>query len=272
MTPYKGVRWTWVGQARHGPENLLGWQRNRLLDWSHSFQEKRKCSGHHIGLCFLMRHFPPHLGILLLPLPKLLTARGFQSPAPQPSVQKTFPVEYACEGTSLRSPAERPGKLTFPHSRLSWSPAACPPHYDTGWPHGWWRGCHKQTRNSSMSQERTVFQSGLRVGLSGFPSGVWFSCLASDWDRRAVRQKVDREWASLRHIIFTEALPGAGRDSKLELIGRVPMKAVPLGREWWEKKVPEKEWTQRHPSSCCPMVLQGALWSLCGSAGPNPLF
>lgn len=130
----------------------------------------------------------------------------------------------------------------------------------------------KQTRNSSMSQERTVFQSSLRVGLSGFPSGVWFSCLASDWDRRAVRQKVDREWASLRHIIFTEALPGAGRDSKLELTGRVPMKAVPLGREWWEKKVPEKEWAQRHPSSCCPMVLQGALWSLCGSAGPNPLF
>lgn len=253
MTPYKGVRWTWVGQARHGPENLLGWQRNRLLDWSHSFQETRKCSGHHIGLCFLMRHFPPHLGILLLPLPKLLMAWGFQSPAPQPSVQKTFPVECACEGQAwgvLQS------VQTSSHFLI----------------HGWWRGCHKQTRNSSMSQERTVFQSGLQVGLSGFPSGVWFSCLASDWDRRAVRQKVDREWASLRHIVFTEALTGAGRDSKLELTGRVPMKAVPLGREWWEKKVPEKEWTQRHPSSCCPMVLQGALWSLCGSAGPNPLF
>lgn len=98
-------------------------------------------------------------------------------------------------------------KLTFPHSWLGWNR----PHYDQGWPQEWWRECHKHTRNSSTSQERTIFQKSLRVGLSGFSSGIQFSCFASGWHRKNSNEiERRREWASLGYTIFTEALTWAG--------------------------------------------------------------
>lgn len=91
MTPYKGVEWTGPGWDRlyMALKTFFGWQRNRLLNWSHSFQETRKCSGHHIGVCFLTRHFPPHLGILLFPSPKLTMV-------PEPSTPAKYTRDVSC--------------------------------------------------------------------------------------------------------------------------------------------------------------------------------